>query len=113
MADIDINPSALTDFAGNSQLDLDVDSLQGLAKTASNGQSQLPEGNELFTAQRTSVEQVMAFLALAKQGNQAYRDGATAIASLYTTSEDHLAAVMGKVASPQGFDDPSATANSA
>ena len=113
MADIDIEPSALTEFAGNPQLDLDVDSLQGLASTASNGQSQLPEGNELFTTQRTSIEKVMAFLALAKLGNQAYRDGATASASLYAGTEDRVTATVQAVSAAAGSDAGSTTASSA
>ncbi|GAB3413883.1 hypothetical protein [Flindersiella endophytica] len=88
-ADIQIRTGALRDFAGASQLDIDVESIAQLPAEAGQGRSHpmMQEGTAFHQAHKQAAEVVVAQFEAIRQGHYGYRDGANRIGDTYVTNQ--------------------------
>lgn len=91
-ADIQIRTGALRDFAGASQLDIDVESIAQLPDQAGQGRSHplMQEGTAFHQAHKQSAEVVVRQFEAIRQGHYGYRDGANRIGDKYVTNQHEV-----------------------
>lgn len=85
---MDIRTQGLTEFASDPKVDLDVDSIQGLAAAAGQSSSVMEEGIAFHQAHQAAVSQVMKHLGTVKHGNETYRSGAAKMAGIHQDGEE-------------------------
>lgn len=91
-ADIQVRTGALRDFAGDSQLDIDVESIAELPAEAAKGRSHplMQEGTAFHQAHKQAAEAVVRQFEAIRQGNYGYRDGANRIGDTYVTNQHEV-----------------------
>jgi hypothetical protein len=89
MADIQVRTGALRDFAGASQVDIDVESITQLPQQAGQGKSHplMQEGTAFHQAHTQVAELIVRQFQTIRQGNYGYRDGANRIGDTYVTTD--------------------------
>jgi hypothetical protein len=91
-ADIQVRTGALRDFAGDSQLDIDVESIAQLPAEAAKGRSHqmMQEGTAFHQAHKQAAEVVVRQFEAIRKGQYGYRDGANRIGDTYVTNQHEV-----------------------
>ena len=95
--DIGVRTTGLRDFAGDSNVDIDADSIISQAAGAGHGSSQMDEGSAFFTANLQALTSMGEHLKTVQQGHYGLRQGANRIADTFTSTEDAVVAAQSSV----------------
>lgn len=87
LPDIQLRTGALADFAGNNQLDIDVESIRQLPAVAGQGKSLMQEGTDFHTAHKQAGDAVVAQFEAIQRGQYGIRERAEASREIYVTGE--------------------------
>lgn len=89
MADIHVRTGALREFAGASEVDIDVESIVQLPVEAGKGRSHalMTEGLAFHKVHSQAATLVVRQFEAIRQGNYGYRTGANQIGDKYVTTE--------------------------
>ena len=93
-ADIAIRTTGLRDFAGDSNVDLDVASVGAGSGT---GSSQMDEGTAFFAANQQALATMTEHLTTMQLGQYGLRTGANQMADTFVSTENAVAAAQRSV----------------
>jgi hypothetical protein len=90
LADIHLRTGALRDFAGNNQLDIDVESIRQLPAVAGQGKSLMEEGTAFHGANTKAGEAIVTQFENIRRLQYGIRDRAEQARTIYVTGEHKI-----------------------